>query len=218
VGIDRALAPDLLERLAPAEAAGDAPTAAKAAYFRGLLEVTPLGPGTVRASLVHRKADRASFAVVMDRIELSVPRFVRWTLRIEESTGGRFSVAQLETRASAGFSTRLRVIGTQPVATAVTLLEAEEGLTVEEVVRGEIGPALWHEDGPRLSALLSRASRHLEHTAVDDPLAEEVLVPDDAHFGYARHRKWAVPERAREAHLDWLRSLGSRNIVYTYRT
>ncbi|MBW1878872.1 MAG: hypothetical protein JRI25_11745 [Deltaproteobacteria bacterium] len=218
VRIDRELAPELLERLAPAERAGDAPTTAKAAYFRGLLEVTPLGPGTVRASLVHREADRAAFAVVVDRIELSVPRFVRWTLRIEESAGGRFSVAEMETRASADFSRRLRVIGTQPVAAAVTLLEAEEGLTVEEVVRGEIGPALWHDDGPRLSALLSRASRHLEHTAIDDPLAEEVLIPDDAHFGYARHRKWAVPEGAREAHLDWLRSLGSRNIVYTYRT
>jgi len=218
VGIDRELAPELLERLAPAEREGDAPTAAKAAYFRALLEVTPLAGSGVRASLVSRGAGRAAFEVVVDRIALSVPRFVRWTLRIEDSAGGRFSVAETETRASGDFARRLRVIGTQPVATAVALLEAEQGLTVEEVVRGEIGPALWNDAGPRLSALLSRASRHLRETSIDDPLAEDVLIPDEAHFGFAHHRKWAVPESARKAHLEWLRGLGSRNIVYTYRT
>lgn len=218
VRIDHELAPDLLARLAAGEAAGDPPTVAKAAYFRALAEVEPLEHGQVQASLVDLTTERAVYAVVMDRIELSVPRFVRWTLRVEDSKGGRFSAASLETRAREDFARRLRVIGTQPVATAVTLLEAEEGLSVEEVVRGEIGPALWHDAGPRLSAVLSRASRHLERTAIDDPLAESVLVPDSERFGFSHHRKWAVPESARAEHLRWLSDRGSRNIVYTYRT
>ena len=218
VGIDRELAPELLPRLRAAEAAGDQPSIDKAAYLRALCDVQPLPPSSVRTSLVHEGADRARFEVVVDRLELSLPRLVRWTFRLEETAGDRFTVAELAARASEVFAQRLRVIGTQPVAATAALLQTEHGLAVLEVVRGEIGPARAHDAGPCLSALLSRASPHLEHTAVDDPLAEQVLAPADDSLGYSRLRKWAVPEAARADHLAWLASLGSRNLVYTYRS
>ncbi len=222
VRADHGLAPQLLPRLAHLEAKGDAPSMQKGEYLRAMAAAVPLQDRPLRAALVRREQGVALYEVVLDRLDLALPAFVRWTVRlVERDTGGqRFSVGELETRASAQFVGRMRLLATQPAAAALAALQAESGVEVEELVRGEIGPIVGLDaDTPpdHLTAVLSRVSTTLKRTSVDDPLAEAVLAPGATlHFGLSRHRKWAVPVGAVAARRAWLDGRGSRNLVYTY--
>ncbi|MEL6341612.1 MAG: hypothetical protein AAFV53_00670 [Myxococcota bacterium] len=217
VRVDRKLAPELLGRLQAIEAAGDLPAQQKGDYLRALLDVTPLGTAAFDVSLIELREDAARYEVIIDRLELGRPSLVRWTLRLLERGGERFSPDELEARATGRFERRLRQLTAQPPVPAMMLLQAEEGLEVEELVRGEVGPVLRRDAGPFLSAVLSRAAGHLTRISVEDHLLREMAVPSkQADFGLSHHRKWAVPRAQRSAFTAELRALGAKNIVYGY--
>ena len=217
VRIDQRLAPELLERLRGLEGAGDAPATAKAEYLRAIQAVTPLARGGLSVALIERCAERARFEVIIDRVELSLPSLVRWTIRLSESEGERLESDILTARVTDRFTRRLQALTTQAALSAVVLLEAD-GVQVEELVRGEIGPNRMVDGQPWLSAALSRISRSLPQTSLDDPLQEEMAIPRaDAPLRLSHHRKWAVPRACRSAARQWLTEHGSRNIVYGYR-
>lgn len=216
--IDQRLAPELLSRLEGLEAASDAPAIAKARYLRDLSGVTVLQRRELSVALIERQAQRARFEVIIDRIELSVPSLVRWTLRLSEPEGERLEADVLTARATVRFTRRLQALTTQTALTAVVLLESEGGVEVEELVRGEIGPNRMAGEGPWLSAVLSRISRVLPQTSVDDPLAAGMAIPRSAlDLRLSHHRKWAVPRAELPVARAWLQKQGSRNIIYGYR-
>ncbi len=218
VRIDQRLAPELLTRLAGLEAAGDGPTIAKAEYLRALTTVKSLERGGLSVALIEQQDARARFEVIIDRVELSVPSLVRWTLRISEPEGERLTADVLTARATRRFTRRLQALTTQTALAAVVLLEAEGEVVVEELVRGEIGPIRRVDGRPWLSAVLSRISRTLPETSADDPLAEGMAIPRaDAGLRLSHHRKWAVPRRGQGEARGWLKAQGSRNLVYGYR-
>lgn len=217
VRIDQRLAPELLERLRGLERAGDGPAIAKAEYLRAIQAVTPLERGGLSVALIERCAARARFEVIIDRVELSIPSLVRWTIRLSEPEGERLESDTLTARATERFTRRLQALTTQAALSAVVLLEAD-GVQVEELVRGELGPNRMVDGQPWLSASLSRISRTLPQTSLDDPLAEGMAIPRaDAALRLSHHRKWAVPRASQSAARGWLTEQGSRNIVYGYR-
>lgn len=178
-------------------------------------------PRSMHVALRHAEDDRASYAVRVDRIDLVTATLARYSLVVSD-TPGRV--------ASAGFEKRLALLSTQDAALAFAVLRDQEGMEVEEVVRGVIGPAALPGDwcgperlrevaisGPVVSACLERASLDVAVRRVDDPLAEDVVLPADLQpFGLARVRKWAVPEADLPAFRAWLSARGSRGIVYGY--
>lgn len=217
VRADHRLASGMLARWAPIAAAGDPVGRERVAWFEAMARATPLPEGGLDVALVRREPDGVRLQVVLDRLDLSGPSFVRWSLRLLDRGAGRFTADELQSRATEAFGARLAALTGQSVPEALVLLEADPDLDVEEVIRGEIGPALPSPAGPRLSALLSRADATLGRVTVDDPLQDLLLVPrPEAGFGYSSHRKWAVPRAALDAHRTWLTSLGSRNLTYGY--
>jgi hypothetical protein len=218
VRIDQRLAPELLDRLAGLEAAGDAPTIAKADYLRALSAVTALQRGGLSVALIERQARRTRFEVIIDRVELSVPSLVRWTLRLSEPEGERLTADVLTAQATERFTRRLQALTTQTALTAVLLLESGGEVEVEELVRGEIGPIRCSTGRPWISAVLSRVSRALPETSVDDPLSEGMAIPRaGAGLRLSHHRKWSVPRHEQAAARAWLTAQGSRNLIYGYR-
>lgn len=220
VRVDRHLAPELLGRLQAIEAAGDLSVSAKAAYLRALLAVTPLGTPALSVSLIESAEGFARYEVVLDRLELGRPSLVRWTLRLREVGQGRFSPDALEARATEHFEQRLRRLTAQTPLAAYLLLREEPSLSIEELVRGELGPILHRPEGsgPWVSAVLSRLSPLLSQSTVEDPLLEaDFAVPGPGlGVGLAHHRKWAVPAADMASVRAWLAARGARNIVYTY--
>lgn len=226
--IDHSLAPDLLPRIARAEATGDVPSVHKADYLRHILEIEPLQTPPIHVSLVAIEdgpdGPQGRFEVVIDRLEPAEPSFVRWTLRVLDlDIGDRIHVHELEARATDAFERRLQVLAAQPALAAWLVLWEDEEVRVEEVVRGEIGPVVHHAEGPCLSATLTRIANHLSGIRVDDPLVPDLLIPetdtgDIPRYGMSHSRKWAIPEAASDAHRAWLLSEGSKNLVYTFKT
>ncbi len=223
VRVDHQLAADLRPALAPLAEAGEPGAVRRLAYLDALARMAPLPAGPqVSAALIEHGADGSRFEVVIDRFDLDVPAFVRWTLRLVEHGARRLSADDLAARAAPWFTARLAALARQPAATALALLNAEAGLEVESLTRGEVGPAIPRlpgTSGPALTASLTRASQDLHRTSVDDPLAATVLAPTQRlPFGLSHHRKWAVPADGLDAWRAWLDARGSRNLVYTYRT
>jgi hypothetical protein len=190
----------------------------------------------VHVSLRHVDGDRASYAVRVDRLDLATATFARYSLVL--SGRPRAIVLPGEPRATDTFRRQLELLSTQDAGLAFAVLVAE-GLAVEDVVRGVIGPgaivpgdpllppgvpgcgpAVLRErplSAPLLSACLERASLDLSDGYLDDPLAESVVIPS-AHqpFGVSRGRKWAVAEADLVPFRNWVYSLGSRGLVYGY--
>lgn len=206
VAVDQRLAGELLQRLAFLEQAGDPVALRRASYLRELSSVQLLGPSSLELHAIQPSAGR--FELRIDRLEPSVPRFVRWSLR--------GLIPQREGRVEVAFEAALLPLLEQPAATVWAEL-ASEGLQLEELIRGEIGPLRPEPQGSWFSAVLSRASARSSTLAVDDPLVRELPVPEaGAGFGFSRQRKWAVPVADRDKARRWLDGVGSRNIVYTY--
>ena len=217
VRADHRLAADLLARLAPLASAGDPNVSRKKDYLQALQCIQPMRGGGVKVSLIEQGRDTSRFEIVVDRIVLGRPVFVRWTLRLSESGAKRLAPDALAARASAHFERRLQRLATQDAVAAMLLLRAEDGLTVEEIVRGEVGPVVRVGSSVRLTAVLSRAAPSLRRTSVDDPLAKAMTIPNaDAGFGLSHHRKWAAPRAEVSTVKQWLRGQGSKNIVYGY--
>jgi hypothetical protein len=216
VRVDQRLAQDLLPRLR-IQAQRDPVSAAKVAYLEALGQIQPLRDQDLRVALVHSGDGGTTCELVLDRVELALPRFVRWTLRVTDRAG-RLRGDLLHSHADPRFATLVRMLTSQSASEALVALHALPDLEVDEVVRGEIGPARPGRSGPWVSAVLSRASPTLTGARVDDPVVDHVPGPESHHgFGLARHRKWAVPAADRAAATQWLRGKGSRNLVYGYR-
>ncbi|MFT4975700.1 MAG: hypothetical protein ACI8S6_001587 [Myxococcota bacterium] len=217
VRVDQRLAPQLLARLQPLVDARDPDSVAKADYFTAMLAAAPIGEGRVSVGLIEQSSATSRFEIVVDRLELGRPVFVRWTLRLAEAGAERLAAGAIESHASEHFTRRLQRLASQDAVSAMLLLRAEPGLEVEEIVRGEIGPLQPHPDGVRLSAVLSRAAPNLARTSVDDTLTTQMTIPnEDAGFGLSHHRKWAAPKASLSLFKHALRESGSRNIVYSY--
>ena len=206
VRADRELAPSLLRRMAFLNDQGLA--LAKRARLQALLDRPLVGRGGLKVELVHQEQRR--YELVLDRLELALPVFVRWTLRLRDPDGRVQQRLDLE---------RLLVrLSHQPVAAAMRWLREAEGLDVSELVRGEIGPIRPGPNGPQVTASLSRADVTLRRVLVDDPLRGDMPVPEqDDGFGLSHQRKWAVHPDDLGRLKAWLKARGSRNIAYAWR-
>lgn len=207
---------------------------ARQAALRLLLDLEPLPTRRLEVALRHLEGERASWKVVVDRLDLATATLARYSLVLTGDAGRQVSRGELELQASEGFARDLEVLATQDAALAFAVLR-ERGLEVEEVVRGVIGPGLLpaSPEGPAcgpedlrglglsqpvLSAALERASVFLEGGKVDDPVATRVTVPGQGvDFGVASQRKWAVHVSDKARLKDWLEGRGSRGLVYTWR-
>lgn len=200
VQVDHELAEDLLARMEHlSERVPD-----KAAYLRRLASRAPMTLPAPSASLVTA-GPPARWEYVIDWVELALPSFVRWTLRVDVD-GPSPEIDLLRD-----------VLGERPVAEAWRLLRDFEGLDVVELVRGEVGPVLHEGHGPWISAVLSRATRGGGPVRVDDPIARDLPIPTPSQrFSLSRHRKWAAPSDDVKDLRRWLTARGSRNLVYSY--
>lgn len=198
----------------------------------------------VHVALRNLDGDRASYAVRVDRLDIVTATVTRYSLVLSDRPGRVVSVGELALQAAGRFQRQLELLSTQDAALAFAVLRDQEGLEVEEVVRGVVGPAaLVPGDpllppgdpgcgpadllalplrGPLLSACLERASIDLAERRVDDPLATSVVVPSTGQpFGLTRSRKWAVVDTDVPVMRAWLatrgRPEGSRGLVYGYR-
>ncbi len=181
----------------------------------------------VHVALRHLAGDRASYAVRVDRLDVATATIARYSLVVADRPGRVVSEGELALHAADRFRKQLELLSTQDAALAFAVLRDQEGLDVEEVVRGVIGPAALPGAcgpaltdglaGPILSACLERASIDLPDRRVDDPLAGSVVLPAAKQaFGLSRSRKWAAPTACVPALRAWLAARGSRGLVYGY--
>jgi hypothetical protein len=176
--------------------------------------------------LRHRRDQVASYQVVLDRFDVRTTTLARYTLILEDVPGAHVSRGDLELEARDHFAEALGLLDDQDAALAFAVLQ-ERVVSVQEVVRGVIGPCYAHGAGPALlggvgadviaSACLERASVDLADGRVDDPLAASVVVPSSRGFGLSRRRKWAVAEDDVPHMRSWLGTVGSRGLVYGWR-
>jgi len=216
VRVDQRLAPAMLTRLAALE--DDDPSAkAKADYFRTLLDARLLPTERSVLRLIRREIDGLTAEWVLDRFDLSVPTFVRWTLRLQ-THGEHLDIVDGRVVASSSLHRRLRVLSWRSALEFHLGLAVLPNLELLNLTRGEVGPARPGRTGPWLSAVLSRVAPHVRRVMVDDPLLERVLVPKDASgLGLSRQRKWAVPTDELTEARAWLLARSSQNLVYPYR-
>lgn len=184
----------------------------------------------VHVALRSLSGGRASYAVRVDRLDVATATIARYSLVLSDAPGRVVSEGELALQAAERFRRQLELLSTQDASLAFAVLRDQEGLDVEEVVRGVVGPAFYagadacgpaalsaFGPGPVLSACLERASVDLPDRRVDDPLADTVVLPTGGRpFGLSRSRKWAVPTAQGPALRAWLAARGSRGLVYTY--
>lgn len=234
VRVGRELAPGLLDELAGVERAR-LPAAerdrldARRREHEALAALPELPVRELHVALRHIDGGRASWLVRLDRFDVTTATVARYTLIVGDRPGRHVAEGELEVRASAAFAERLDVLSTQDAALAFAVLRDQQGMDVEEVVRGVVGPAALParagpaalrelaRDGPLVSACLERASLDVRGGVVDDPVAGSVVVPGQGEaFGVSRQRKWAVAAGDADAVRAWLRRRSSRNLVYPY--
>lgn len=183
----------------------------------------------IHVALRHLDGQRASFIVRVDRIDLATGTIARYTLTIGDVVGRMVEQRALELRASDAFRARLELLSSQDAGLAFAALREGDGLDVEEVVRGVLGPVVIPGmAGPDaltelpvreiiVSACLERASVDVRGDAVDDPLASTVvLAAPNEGFGVSRQRKWAASRPDVAPLKAWLADRRSRNLVYGY--
>jgi hypothetical protein len=221
---DRDLAPETLARFADLDPSE--PLQRKRAYLQALLAAEPPASRQVEVALRHRDKDRASYRVIVDRIDMASGTAARYTLLLWDTEGRRISRGDLELVAHEDFAQKLALLSTQDAALAFAVLREQE-LGVEEIVRGVVGPAvLPGRSGPEelqcaqglmVSACLERVSLDLEHGHLDDPIPRPVTVPaSGVDFGMSMQRKWAAAQVDLPLLKGWLAARGSRNLVYQY--
>ena len=195
VRVDHDLAPGLLERMSHL----DLPELR--AHLARSAEARPLVEPPVRVALVDAGPPER-WEIRVDRLEIALPSFVRWTLRVDGDPPHTDELREL--------------LGERGAAEAWRLLRDHEGLDVVELVRGELGPIVHGEGGPWTSAVLSRATRGPGPVRIDDPLARDLPVPGPAQrFSLSRQRKWSAASDDTKDLKRWLADRGSRNLVYT---
>lgn len=185
-----------------------------------LRALPPLPPTELQIGLRNVDDGRASWLVRMDRFDPASATVARYTLVVADRAGR-------DVRPT--FEHQLSVLSSEDAALAFAVLRDQQGLDVEEVVRGVVGPGVIPGEagpdalrglltaGPLVSACLERASLDVAGGHVDDPLVTSVVVPSaGARFGMSRQRKWAVAEPDTAALKAWLAASDSRNLVYGY--
>ena len=219
------------------------PALAKAAYYRALLG-RPLGPLwglEVRLRRVDSEARLAAFEVVFDRYDPAETVFIRYTILLEQKDAlwGKFIDRHGDySRQTDAFREKMERFTQDDSELAFLLFGQVEGLRVEEVTRGRIGP-LWSPwaRGPApfagdaasfvLHLPLDRSSQALDADRNDDPFStlyrrflsqdSRALVEEQAkRLGYRVHkdRKFSVSRGAAGALSALLAKAGTRNIVY----
>ncbi|MEQ1571615.1 MAG: hypothetical protein ABMA64_38660, partial [Myxococcota bacterium] len=196
--------------------------ASRRAHHQRLRDLPPIPVFDVRIALRELRGADASWWVRADRWDVATGTFARYTVTVGDRAV-RGSDGEL--RPATDLGARLETLGAEDASLAFAVLRDREGLRVDEVVRGVLGPA--HAPGlagplpgvltgPMVSAALERASVDLTDGRIDDPLVDEVVVPAaGAGFGVARQRKWAVTAADVGPLRAWLTARGSRNLVYT---
>lgn len=200
----------------------------KRAYLCAVQNLVPLPAREITVALRHRSENRASYEVIVDRFDLATATFARYTIIVADTPGRSVSPGELQLHASENFRSRLELLATQNAALAFADLR-QQGLVVEEIVRGVVGPAvLPQRAGPQelrhlpftqlaLSACLERVSLNLQQGRVDDPLGRSFTVPAaKVDFGLSWQRKWAAARADLPILKGWLKSVGSRNLVYGF--
>jgi len=250
VQVDRDLAPEFIRQAEARLSAGrelSPRVSAKLAYYRDLarVELPPLTRIDVNLRRVFPERNTAAFQVVFDRFDISEGVFVRYTLLLEQSDAvygsrllERSGDYSLQTSA---FRETMEKLAKDESEIMFLLLGKREGVRLEEVTRGRIGPLWspwaaapqgWLPSGASeafvLHCPLDRASVAFEKDIDQDPftgffkdfLSKESrpLVEETAsQLGYRVHkeRKFACTKAA-EGHLrSRLREAGTRNMVYT---
>lgn len=198
------------------------------AHRRRLAELSAIAGPPVRdvdIALRYRDGAKVSLLIRIDRVDLTSGSIARYTLIATDTLAGEETA--LLKAAHARLEPRLDVLASQDAGVAFALLREGQGLHVEEIVRGVIGPMLvpgvagpsalrgLAATAPVLSACLERASIDLRDAKVDDPLAHSVvLAAPKERFGVSRQRKWAASRADLPAMKRWLAARGSRNLVY----
>ncbi len=215
VRVDHGLAEDVLAVQRPLAAAGNAQAKAQVRYLDALLTHRPLVQGPPVLRLVRHEGGRVHVELVWDLFLLQQPRFRRCTLRFAAMPGEHVVVDGLDVRGGPALQPLLsQALAASPARTWRILTDAFEPL---DLCIGEVGPARPGLRGPWLSASLARLTAALDHTSVDDPLLLDATLAVPAATRPERlalHRKWAVPRGELSAARAWLKSKGSRNIVY----
>ncbi|MBI5209746.1 MAG: hypothetical protein HY927_07240 [Elusimicrobia bacterium] len=217
--------------------------AAKAAYY-GKLRALDLKPPT-RIAVALRRIDArrgsAFFEVVFDRFDPAEQVFVRHTLLLEQfEFGAAGSIIERDgdySRQTSALREKLEKYAGDDSEIAFLLMGKLDGVRVEEVTRGRIGPLWsplarppqgWPTGSPILHLPMDRASIGLDADRDDDPfsgiyrdcLSESVrsIVEEEARrMGYRVHkdRKFVCAAEHAPALRKKLEEAGTRNLVYT---
>jgi hypothetical protein len=247
VQADRAVAREFVEQNEARLSAGRSATpkvAAKLAYNRRLLaaDLPPLTRLAVKLRRIERERSAASFEVVFDKIDPAEMVFVRYTLLLEQedtSWGSSFLARSGDySLQTAAFREKMEKFTQDDSEIAFLLLGKVEGVRLEEVTRGRIGP-LWspfsaapkgwsHPGAYILHLPLDRASTDLGEDRDNDPFEDiyreflspfaRPLVDEEAlRLGYRVHkdRKFACTREAADTLKARLREARTQNMVYT---
>ena len=250
VQADWDLAGDFIREQEARLAAGRALTPkvqAKLAYYRELVKVC-LSPVTslelsLRRVFPERRA--AAYRVVFDRFDMGEGVFARYTLLLEQSDeayGSRLLERSGDySQQTNAFRATMEKVAQDESEILFLVLGRREGVKLEEVTRGRIGPFWspwapppdgWFPPDPRecfaLHCPLDSASVAWESSVDEDPFSrffKDFLSPESRplveeaakQLGYKVHkeRKFACTPAAAAAVQVKLREAGTRNMVYT---
>jgi hypothetical protein len=250
VQVDRQIAGDFIKQQEARIAVGRRLTPrveAKLRYYRELVKVpaVPMTDLQVKLRRVFPERGTAAFEVVFDRFDPGEGVFVRYTLLIEQTDsmwGGSFLERSGDyTRQTDIFRTAMEKYAQDESEIMFLLLGKMEGLRVEEVTRGRIGP-LWSPFCPApagwsprdasnafvLHCPLDRASTGHEVDLDNDPFstlyvdflsdkARPIIEEAAQRFGYRVHkeRKFACTKPALASLKAKLNQAGTKNVVYS---
>jgi hypothetical protein len=219
---------------------------AKIAYYERLshIELPRIHHLEVKLRRVDAARSVAAFQVVFDRFDMGEGVLVRYTVLLEQ-TDRKWGSSLLErsgdyTRQTSQFRDMLERLAQDESEILFLLLGKKEGLRIEEIVRGRIGP-LWSPWSPApagwsprsdqesfiLHCPLDRTSIYHEEDVDNDPFSDiyrdflslqsRPLIEEAAlQLGYRvnKERKFACTPAA-EVHLrNRLKKAKTRNVVY----
>lgn len=250
VQVDRQIAEEFIEQQEARLAVGRRLTPrveAKLRYYRELVKVpfVPMTDLQVKLRRVYPERGSAAFEVVFDRFDPGEGVFVRYTLLIEQTDsmwgGGFLERTGDYTKQTNTFRTAMEKFAQDESEIMFLLLGKLDGIRVEEVSRGRIGP-LWSPWTPApagwfpedasdafvLHCPLDRASTGHEIDLDNDPFstlyvdflsdkARPIIEEAAQRYGYRVHkeRKFACTKAALEPLKAKLRQAGTKNVIYS---
>ncbi|MBI2892742.1 MAG: hypothetical protein HYY06_04270 [Deltaproteobacteria bacterium] len=114
---------------------------AKAVYYRALADADVCPASSLDVRLRSRRRSLARFEVVHDRLDAASGWFLRYTAQIEQKGGGHVDLRRGDLSApTERFRNAFERVAGADAEVALLLLSELDGVKVEEVVRGQIGP------------------------------------------------------------------------------